>query len=572
MEKTAFAEQRGYMMDENKNELIENENEEVKQVEETAATENAAQETVALESAEETAEKNVVEEIETAAEDAQEESDSTFSIEKVDSQEALTEILSGETAEDTEEAEQEMKLAKYAADCESCATKVFFEFDDLDEDGNLLCPNCQEVIEIDHDAIDYYLVNKEEANEPEGGALVVDCTSCEAVVHFKEDDIDEEENIICPQCGEKIHIETEVLDAYREKDFEKALKKKRMLKKVLACVCGVVIALAICFAVIFFAGNKSVVKVDGTSVPMNIYKCVYYIENASNYIGSGYSPDVKASKQAYENSEDYKTWDDFLKAQTEDVLKLYYGIYNEGKKAGYELSEKDKESIETAIDSIKSSADTAKLAFDDFMKSNYGLKIDEKNFRDYLSLTVYVNSYYKEVMKADVSEKQLKELYEANPANYEVVTFRYLYLAIDDSLSKEDALKAVENIAKAKDEKEFKSLMLKNISKDKAKQYSDDSATLIKDMACSNIQDRPVAEMLTNSKSKKYQTEYGVSDDGTYAEVAMLIEPRHKDDALIMDTAVSQISSEKGQAYIDKIREDTTIKSSLGMIIRNLTF
>ena len=125
LKKTAFAEQRGYMMDENKNELIENE--EVKQAEETAATENAAQETVALESAEETAEKNVVEEIETAAEDAQEESDSTFSIEKVDSQEALTEILSGETAEDTEEAEQEMKLAKYAADCESCATKVFFE-------------------------------------------------------------------------------------------------------------------------------------------------------------------------------------------------------------------------------------------------------------------------------------------------------------------------------------------------------------------------------------------------------------------------------------------------------------
>ncbi|MBR0415397.1 MAG: hypothetical protein IJI67_10085 [Clostridia bacterium] len=560
-------------MDENKKELIENESEKVEAVEATAATESVVEETVAVEAAEETtAENNAAEEIETVTEDAQEDSDSTFSVEKVDSQEALNDFLSGDATEDTDEAEQEMKLAKYAADCESCATKVFFELDDLNEDGNLLCPNCQEEIEIDHDAIDYYLVNKEEANEPDGGAFVVDCNSCEAVVHFKEDDIDQDDNIVCPQCGEKIHIEIEVLDAYRENDFEKALKKKRRFKKVLACVSGVVIALAICFAVIFIAGNKSVVKVDGTSVPMNIYKCVYYIEGASNYIGSGYSPDEKASKQAYENSDDYDTWDDFLKAQTEDVLKLYYGIYNAGKKAGYELSDKDKESIETAIESIQSGADTAKLTFEDFMKSNYGLKIDEKNFREYLALTVYVNSYYKEVMKADVSEKQLKELYEANPENYEVVTFRYLYLAIDDSLSKEDALKAVKNIAKAKNEKEFKSLLLKNVAKDKASQYSDDSATLVKDMACANIQDRPVAEMLTNPKTKKYQTEYGVSDDGTYAEVAMLIEPRHKDDDLIMDTAVSQVSSEKGQAYIDDIRENTTVKSSLGMIIRNLTF
>ncbi|MBE6819315.1 MAG: peptidyl-prolyl cis-trans isomerase [Ruminococcaceae bacterium] len=563
------------MMDENKRENIENEIEPTEEAQ-TATDEVTLEEAPIEASGEETSALDEIEGVqeEAATVEADTESDSTFSVDKVESEAALNDFLNGEGSEEDEDAEveQEMKLAKYAVDCESCATKVFFELEDLNEDGNLVCPNCQEVIEIDRDAIDYYLVNKEEEHKDDIGAYVADCSACEAVVHFSEDDIDEEENIVCPQCGEKIHIETEVLDAYREKDFEKALKKKKTIKKVLYSLCGVLIALAISFGVIYFAGMKSVVKVDGTSVPMNIYKCVYYIENASNYIGAGYNSDEKASKQAYENSDEYKTWDEFLKAQTEDVLKLYYGIYNAGQKDGYELTDKDKESIESAIDSLKNAAETAKLSFEDYMKTNYGLKISEKDFREYLNLEVYVNSYYKSVIGKEVTDKQLKELYEANPANYEVVTFRYLYLAIDDSLSKEDALKAVENIAKAKNEEEFKSLLEKNIAKDKVAQYKDDNTTLIKNMACANIQDRPVADMLTDPKSKKYQTDFGVADDGTYAEVAMLIEPRHKDDDLIKDTAISQISSEKGQKYIDDIRENTSLKASIGMIIRNITF
>ncbi|MBQ6381682.1 MAG: hypothetical protein IJJ41_08820 [Clostridia bacterium] len=513
--------------------------------------------------------------------DEQAEADSTFSVESVDSEDALTELLnSGESAEEDsdsaeEEVEQEMQLATYAADCESCATKVFFELEDLDEENNLTCPNCSETIEINTDAIDYYLVKKEdsqkEADESEG-AYVVDCTACEAVVHFTQEDIDDEENIVCPQCGEKIHIETEVLDAYHEKGFEKSLKKKKILKRVLASVTGVVLALAISCAVIWFAGNKSVVKVGGTSVPMNVYKCVYYIETASNYVSAGYNPEEKPSAQPYEESEDFKTWDDFLKNQTNDVLKLYYGIYNQGKEEGYEMSEKDMESVESALKSLKSGAESAKLTFEDYMKSNYSLKISEKDFTEYLTLTAYVNSYYKHVMAKEVSKKQLKEIYDANPENFQVVTFRYFYVQVNDSVKKEDALKSVENIAKAKNEKEFQALVMKNVSKDKASQYEDENATLVKDMACANIVDRPVAEFLNNPKSKKYQTTFGLSEDETFAEVAMLIEPKHKDDDLILDTAINEVSTEKGQKYVDDMRENTVIKSSLGMIIRNLTF
>lgn len=500
------------------------------------------------------------------------EKDSTFDIDKVESEAALEDIIEGASEQKEADEEQEIELAKYAADCESCATRVYFELEDLDEEGNLTCPNCEETIEIDNDAIDYYLVEKPSEEENEGN-YVADCPNCEAVVHFKEDDVDADENIVCPACGEKIHIETEVLDAYKEKDIEKSLKKKAVLKKVLASVAGVVLALALCFCVLYFGGNSSVVKVGGTSVPMSIYKSVYYIENAVNYKSYGFNVDEKPSSQPYEESEDYETWDDFLKEKTNDSLKIYYSIYNAGKKEGYEISDEDKEEIDSTMKNIKSYADASNLSFEEYMYSNYGLKISEKNFRPYLELSEYVNSYYKNILSKEVTDEQLETIYSENPENYEVVSFRYFYVAVDSETTKEDALKTVEAIAQAKTESEFHKLVKENVSEEDAKnKYAEDDATLVKDMACSNIVDRPVAAVLTDEKSAAGQTTFGLSDDETYAEVAMLVTPRHKDDTLIMNAAINEVAAEKGQEYLENISKDVEVKSSLGMILRNFTF
>ena len=561
-------------MDENKKELVPAEEADAQSAPETAANDAEVIESVEEQTEVLAQEESEAQTVKEGDAEAAADSDSTFLVEEVESDAALAEFLSGEESDVTgeEASEEELQLATYAADCESCATKVYFELEDLDEEDNLICPNCNETIEINRESIDYYLVDKSKIETAESGNYVVDCTACEAVVHFKEDDIDDEENIVCPQCGEKIHIETEVLDAYSEKDLEKSLKTKRLLKKIGGIVLGVVLALAISCAVIFFVGNKSVVKVDGTSVPMNIYKCVYYIENAVNYTSSGYNMEEKASKQAYKDSDDYETWDDFLKDQTTEALKLYYGIYNEGKKAGYEMTEKDKESVTSALKNINSYAASANLSFDDYMKSQYGLKISEKDFTPYLELTAYVNSYYKSVMGKDITKEQLEKIYKENPDNYNVVTFRYYYVQVSETITKDDALKVVEKISKAKTEEEFHKLVLSSVNKENAANYKDSDSTLVKDMACSNIQNRPVAKLLTDEKAKKGQTIFGLSEDNTFAEVAMLVEPKHKSDEMIKEAAINEVSSEKGQKYIEKIQKSVTVKSSLGMILRNLAF
>ena len=130
----------------------------------------------------------------------------------------------------------------------------------------------------------------------------------------------------------------------------------------------------------------------------------------------------------------------------------------------------------------------------------------------------------------------------------------------------------MKTVAGAKDEKEFHKLVTSVASEDRAATYKDDESTLVKDMACSNIQDRPVAEVLTNESSKKGAVTYGVSDDGTYAEVAMLLVPRHKDHGLIKDAAINEVASEKGEDFINKVSDKAVIKASIGTILIKFEF
>ena len=502
---------------------------------------------------------------------------SGFEIESIESEDALEALTSNNELDnyspegDEIDLEKDIQLAKYCADCDTCATRVYFELEDLDEDGNLLCPNCEEVIEIDNDAIDYYLVKKDE-EFADDSKYVVDCPSCEAVVHFTADDIDANEDIVCPQCSEKIHIDTEVLDAYKEKDIEKSLKLKAKLKKVFAVIGGVVLGLAVAIAVIWFVGNKQVIKVDGTPVSMDIYKCVYYCENAVNYAGSGFDISKPASKQPYENDDKFKTWDDALKDATNSSLKIYYSIYNAGQKEGFKISSDDKKQIDDTIESIKSYAKESNQSFEDYMKDNYGIYITEKNFRPYLELSAYVNAYYKHSMEKYVKSSDLEKIYKENPDNYDVVSFRYFYVPIGDKMAKKEALKRVKAVAAAKNEKQFHKLAKKYATEDVAKTYTDDKATLVENMACSNIVDRPVSDFLTNKDSKKGTTFYGVSSDSTYAEAAMLIVPRHKDESLVKEQAITEVATKKGEKFINNISDKAQVKSGLGMIIRNIVF
>ncbi|MBR2590172.1 MAG: hypothetical protein IKE65_04540, partial [Clostridia bacterium] len=519
--------------------------------------------------------------------------DSTFSVENVESEAALEDFISGSSAENEgEQIEQAIQLATYAADCESCATKVYFELEDLDEDDNLLCPNCNEKIEINRDAIEYYRVDKTEMvsrSESEGN-YVVDCDACEAVVHFTADDIDDEENIVCPQCGEKIHIDTEVLDAYLEKDLKASIKKKRILKKVAVSVAGVLLALAVSCCVIYFTGMKSVVKVDGTSVPMNIYQ-IYYYQHAKSHATEGYLDlNKKASKQlitatqGYDDWEDsekekysgFETWNDVIKAETADDLKIMYSFYNKAREEGFELPESYKKDIDDNISNVKELASSYNQSFEEYMKSQIGTKVTEEDFRAYLELSAYDYAYIKSVLEKDVTQEQLDKLYKDNSDNYNLITFRYFYVQVSESVTKKDALNIVEKISKAKNEDEFYQLVKENVSEEQAASLEKKDSTLISDMAWNGIEqqlpDGKVKKLLSGEKAKKGDVSFELSEDGTYAHVAMIVEPLHKSEDRIRDDAINEIASQKEETLMKEVSDNASVKSSIGSILAYFIF
>ena len=579
-------------MDENKKSLNESEETLDEKTQENSA-QAVGEDNVSEQEAQSMAaeQENALDESDSTKEDSK--TDSTFSVENVESEAALEDFISGSSAENEgEQIEQAIQLATYAADCESCATKVYFELEDLDEDDNLLCPNCNEKIEINRDAIEYYRVDKTEMvsrSESEGN-YVVDCDACEAVVHFTADDIDDEENIVCPQCGEKIHIDTEVLDAYLEKDLKASIKKKRILKKVAVSVAGVLLALAVSCCVIYFTGMKSVVKVDGTSVPMNIYQ-IYYYQHAKSHATEGYLDlNKKASKQlitatqGYDDWEDsekekysgFETWNDVIKAETADDLKIMYSFYNKAREEGFELPESYKKDIDDNISNVKELASSYNQSFEEYMKSQIGTKVTEEDFRAYLELSAYDYAYIKSVLEKDVTQEQLDKLYKDNSDNYNLITFRYFYVQVSESVTKKDALNIVEKISKAKNEDEFYQLVKENVSEEQAASLEKKDSTLISDMAWNGIEqqlpDGKVKKLLSGEKAKKGDVSFELSEDGTYAHVAMIVEPLHKSEDRIRDDAINEIASQKEETLMKEVSDNASVKSSIGSILAYFIF
>ena len=579
-------------MDENKKSLNESEETLDEKTQENSA-QAVGEDNVSEQEAQSMAaeQENALDESDSTKEDSK--TDSTFSVENVESEAALEDFISGSSAENEgEQIEQAIQLATYAADCESCATKVYFELEDLDEDDNLLCPNCNEKIEINRDAIEYYRVDKTEMvsrSESEGN-YVVDCDACEAVVHFTADDIDDEENIVCPQCGEKIHIDTEVLDAYLEKDLKASIKKKRILKKVAVSVAGVLLALAVSCCVIYFTGMKSVVKVDGTSVPMNNYQ-IYYYQHAKSHATEGYLDlNKKASKQlitatqGYDDWEDsekekysgFETWNDVIKAETADDLKIMYSFYNKAREEGFELPESYKKDIDDNISNVKELASSYNQSFEEYMKSQIGTKVTEEDFRAYLELSAYDYAYIKSVLEKDVTQEQLDKLYKDNSDNYNLITFRYFYVQVSESVTKKDALNIVEKISKAKNEDEFYQLVKENVSEEQAASLEKKDSTLISDMAWNGIEqqlpDGKVKKLLSGEKAKKGDVSFELSEDGTYAHVAMIVEPLHKSEDRIRDDAINEIASQKEETLMKEVSDNASVKSSIGSILAYFIF
>ncbi len=470
------------------------------------------------------------------------------------------------------EGEEDIELATYMAECDSCAMRIYFEKDDLNENGNLDCPNCEEEVEINSDNLDLYLVEKDDEEDNED--YVVDCPDCEHLVHFKLSDIKEDGAVKCDQCGADIEIETDVLDAYKAFDEKAVLKKRKIKKTVLASVCGVIAGIAVALLIVCLIGMNSVIKVNGVSVPYSVYKCVYYYENAYQATSSGFNPEKSAHSQEFPSDQmgtdegAYETWHDYFKEQTENGLKAYYAIYADALDNNYILEEDAVQDIDLYIEQFEKEAEDSGMSVREYTKKYLGASISLKELREYFTIRQTVSYYFRHRMSSYVTDEDIQKLYNENPDQYTTATFGYFQRSIDSDFTEKDAQKAVEAFSKVKSIEEFYKIYPDYSSEETVQQLISQDSVIAKDISKTQIEERPVIkDLLLNEKAVKNQVSAGMDEEKTYCEAVIVIEPLHKNIDAAREDAISNAADEHGNDFIEKLQGDAVSENGIGMML-----
>lgn len=193
-------------------------------------------------------------------------------------------------------------------------------------------------------------------------------------------------------------------------------------------------------------GNVAL-TVGDTDVSIGMYNYYYSIisQNYITYAGYGYydlDPTVSFEQQSTTNSDgETVTWAQVFEDDTIDQIQYITAYYEQAVKAGIELSEEQKQTIEQQIDSLKASASDANQSVDEFISSNYGDYCGLATLNKMLEQCYIAESYYKEAsMDINVTDDEIDEYYKENSDNYKVAPFAYLQIIYnEDSLTKEDA-------------------------------------------------------------------------------------------------------------------------------------
>ncbi len=164
------------------------------------------------------------------------------------------------------------------------------------------------------------------------------------------------------------------------------------------------------------------------------------------------------------------TWFDYFMTETKASATNILVMCEAAHAAGYKLSDEDKRLIEDNIASFREGAEKEGKEFNAYIEEQFGFAMTEAAFINTMILTAYSGAYADYIeSQADVSDDALEKAYEKNRLSFEPLVF-LAYAVSAQSLGKDatidDCKKIAETVAKAKDEKEFKSLVEESLEKD----------------------------------------------------------------------------------------------------------
>lgn len=194
--------------------------------------------------------------------------------------------------------------------------------------------------------------------------------------------------------------------------------------------------------------------IDGEKVSVGMYN--YYYASVVNYYEQyamyGYFDldTTKSYEKQYTVDEDGNeiTWAQFFQNEALREIELNYVYYTKGLKEGITLTQNQKDTIETQIESLKASASDQEMSLNDYISENFGEYCSEDTVR--LMLEQYyiaVNYKGKFAINYKPSDEEINEFFDENRNDYNQISFSYIateYDATDDE-SKAQSQKVIDD-------------------------------------------------------------------------------------------------------------------------------
>ncbi len=249
-----------------------------------------------------------------------------------------------------------------------------------------------------------------------------------------------------------------------KKAAAKQLRRKKFNKIIGICV-AVVAVIGIAAVVIYnsiastgyFLRNTIALstenyKVDNAMMTYYVKNQYYSFANQNSEYLSMYGLDT--SKSLKEQSYGDGTWLDYFveqaKTQANDLLLLA----EKAKAEGYSLDEEDNKSIDDAIASFKTYADSSNMTLDAYFSNMFGRGINEDDIRRAMNLTQIASKYYEDYdAKIKYTDDELQKYFNENKEDYIKADYiSHSFTASYNSNATDDEKAAAKADAKAKAE------------------------------------------------------------------------------------------------------------------------
>jgi hypothetical protein len=234
-----------------------------------------------------------------------------------------------------------------------------------------------------------------------------------------------------------------------DKNADNAYKTAR-IAGITAIVVAVLFAASLFLNSSFLRQKMTAVKIDDVNYSLTDYSFYYkniymqYMQNfgGSDGMGAGMLPDTQKSlKSQVYDEETGQTWADFFKQMALDQLESDNTIYKEAQKAGYQLSEEDRQKIDEEIANVQGAAATYGYAdLDSYLRAVYGKGMNESYFRKATERTYLISTYVEYVRDAFMyTPEDIEAFYTENKNNYDTFTYRYFLVEAGEPVIPNDA-------------------------------------------------------------------------------------------------------------------------------------